>query len=123
MLTFRVIIASAAALWCVAGITAGIVRTIQETAPAPAAESPAPVLVEILAKADRLPLVPARTVAERWYTPPPPERADELEIEPQMEPRKLTRHSRHLDHPRDVCARHGLRKVITRGGRSWRCRR
>jgi hypothetical protein len=23
----------------------------------------------------------------------------------------------------DVCARHGQRKVITRGGKSWRCRR
>jgi hypothetical protein len=25
--------------------------------------------------------------------------------------------------PKDVCARHNLRKVYTRGGRSWRCRR
>jgi len=24
--------------------------------------------------------------------------------------------------PRDVCQRHGLRKVFTRHGRSWRCR-
>jgi hypothetical protein len=23
----------------------------------------------------------------------------------------------------DVCTRHGMRKVVTRGGRSWRCRR
>lgn len=23
----------------------------------------------------------------------------------------------------DVCERHGLRKVVTRGGRSWRCKR
>jgi hypothetical protein len=23
---------------------------------------------------------------------------------------------------RDICARHGMRKVVTRGGRSWRCR-
>jgi hypothetical protein len=23
----------------------------------------------------------------------------------------------------DVCTRHGMHKVITRGGRSWRCRR
>lgn len=23
----------------------------------------------------------------------------------------------------DICARHGMRKEITRGGRSWRCRR
>jgi hypothetical protein len=24
---------------------------------------------------------------------------------------------------RDVCARHGMRRVVTRGGKSWRCRR
>ena len=24
--------------------------------------------------------------------------------------------------PRDICQRHGMRKVITRGGKSWRCK-
>jgi hypothetical protein len=27
-----------------------------------------------------------------------------------------------VDRARDLCERHGLRKVITSGGRSWRCR-
>jgi len=31
------------------------------------------------------------------------------------------RHRRHAEH-RDVCPRHGKHKVVTRGGRSWRCR-
>ena len=30
---------------------------------------------------------------------------------------------RRAERKRDVCARHKLRKVITNGGRSWRCRR
>ncbi|MGY3615714.1 hypothetical protein [Bradyrhizobium sp. USDA 10063] len=35
---------------------------------------------------------------------------------------KAPRRRRHIAR-RDVCARHGLRKVSIRGGRSWRCRR
>jgi hypothetical protein len=125
MLTPRMLIASAA-LWCVAGITAGIVRTSQETAPPAAAESAEPVLVEILAKTDRLPVAPARAIVDRWYQPPPVERSDELLVEQKAEPathRLQSNYRRRQLKPVDICARHGMHKVITKGGRSWRCRR
>jgi hypothetical protein len=122
----RLIIASAA-LWCVAGISAGIMRSTQENAPAPAAESDEPVITEILAKGDRLPLAPVQAITDRWLDAPA-ERADELRlVEPQVVPAKggviQLRRVAPLHAPRDICTRHGMHKVITRGGRSWRCRR
>jgi hypothetical protein len=55
---------------------------------------------------------------------------------PQIEPEKLTRVAQatavdiqpvraeaRRRPERNVCTRHGMRKVVTRGGRSWRCRR
>jgi hypothetical protein len=116
----RLLILSAA-LWCAFGIAAGTMRSAEETAPAPLLESPEPVLVEILAKADRLPLAPALAITDRWLDAPA-ERSDELVlVTPQIDPRKLTSPAK--PRRRDVCARHGMHKQITRGGRSWRCRR
>jgi hypothetical protein len=49
--------------------------------------------------------------------------------EPAGEPEPKTRHrhvaerERREDRPSNVCERHHLRKVVTNGGRSWRCRR
>lgn len=119
----RLIIASAA-LWCVAGISAGIMRSSQENAQAPAAESGEPVITEILAKGDRLPLAPVQAITDRWLDAPA-ERADELVLAPapgaaiRLPPTAIRLQSK----PRDICTRHGMHKVITRGGRSWRCRR
>jgi hypothetical protein len=88
-------------------------------------------------KSDRLALFDKRwdqmpTVAEIRTIPltrpePPPlpvVRPEGKDPEPEAEPepkhrRKVEREPRH----QDVCERHGLHKVITRGGRSWRCRR
>jgi len=36
---------------------------------------------------------------------------------------KTQKVSRIVFRPKDVCARHGMHKEITRGGKSWRCRR
>jgi hypothetical protein len=48
----------------------------------------------------------------------PTEIAKPEEITPKLK-QKLV----HYTPTRDVCQRHGMRKVTTRGGRSWRCRR
>ena len=128
-LTPRTLIASAA-LWCVAGITAGTLRTVEDIAPPPAAESP----VAILAKADRLPLIPREAITDRWPAlsqEPAAVRAAARTDEPQTVAATVSAGRPHIRNVRkiriadraDVCARHGMRKVITRGGRSWRCRR
>lgn len=50
--------------------------------------------------------------------PPPPKKVaavdDDNDDEEAHRPRK--------HHARNLCERHGMHKVITRGGRSWRCR-
>jgi hypothetical protein len=48
-------------------------------------------------------------------TPMPPPRPAP-QVAPRVVPRILYR-------PKDVCARHGMHKEVTRGGKSWRCRR
>jgi hypothetical protein len=70
-------------------------------------------------KADRLPL-PAPAVS----LPAPIEAAAPVELRTL----KLAsvgdfRQARAERRHRDICTRHGMRKVITRGGKSWRCRR
>jgi hypothetical protein len=72
-----------------------------------------------LPKADRLPLPVPEFVAEG---PPAPAAADgppPAFIRPAVE----TDRRPHRIPARDVCSRHGMRKVVTRGGKSWRCRR
>jgi len=87
---------------------AKVIRTIPITAPKP------PPVIEP---------EPARVIpVER----PPPER---VAPPPQAEPKRQTREERRREtraarrerRGGDVCARHGLRKVVT--GRSWRCRK
>jgi hypothetical protein len=99
-------------------------RSAEETAPAPLLESPEPVLVEILAKADRLPLAPAdptailaKAFADQAPVPTP------AELVAESQPRNSIAIQLRATRPTDVCTRHGMRKQITRGGRSWRCRR
>jgi hypothetical protein len=122
----RLIIASAAC-WCAAGITTGVVQRSHEIAQEAAAESPEPVITEILAKGDRLPLAPMQSISDRWYTPPPVERSQELLVDEPIgnsptSPLHLPSAHR-ADRHSDVCTRHGMHRVVTRGGRSWRCKR
>ena len=78
-------------------------------------------------------------VAERWPDDPPAApKADRLRLAVAAEdfPAEIVAAARvepvatiaHLPAPpttrkRDICRRHGLHKVATRGGKSWRCRR
>lgn len=128
MIGNRIMIVSAA-LWAAAGIATGTLRSIEETPPPPAAESPEPVLAEILAKADRLPLPPqdpkallAKAFADQVPSPPiatvtPETSAELVGTAAQIKPKKLTSHLSD-----NICTRHGMRKVVTHSGRSWRCR-
>jgi hypothetical protein len=43
-------------------------------------------------------------------------------VAPLPAPRPEIKAARVADRAKDLCERHGLRKVITNGGRSWRCR-
>ena len=52
--------------------------------------------------------------AERWPHPDAIDPAPPFAIVP---PAIVERHA-----PPDICARHGMHKVVTRGGKSWRCR-
>ena len=98
---------------------AAVLSRPAENAPRPAAIPPEP---PALRKADRQPL-PEPVFVSRWTfaaaEPGPVTAVDQSP--PQTEPRKLTRH-RAEPEAANVCTRHGLRKVITRRGRSWRCR-
>jgi hypothetical protein len=116
------------ALTAFAGIAAGALRSGQESAPAPDYVTTSPSDVIALAKTDRLPLAPTAAIDDRWLAPVAEKVAYSDPVAqvplPQMEPKKLTLNkSAKIVHPRDVCARHHMRKQITRGGRSWRCRR
>ena len=53
---------------------------------------------------ETVPPVPTRYVPPVYRDPPP-------------------RYRRYAGERTNVCARHGMRKVVTRSGRSWRCRR
>lgn len=64
-----------------------------------------------LAKADRLAIAAADTE-------PPPQPPTVATHAPADAPAIAARHPDR----RDVCARHGMRRVVRRGGRSWRCR-
>jgi hypothetical protein len=69
-------------------------------------------------KADRLPLMPAPVVAAAAVPV-----HETTEPTPSEERQQTRRERRPRATPRDICTRLGLRKVITRGGRSWRCSR
>lgn len=116
----RLIIASVA-LWCVAGITTGLLRSVQDTAPVAAAESPEPVLSTIEKKADRLPLVPHDSFTDRLLVPPPAVAENRENSDPVAsvaeQPKK---HHRDTDR---VCGDRGRRHFIRHHHRAWRCRR
>ena len=108
-----------------------------------------PMLYLLVGEHDPPRLLPAGPVAARWVDEPPAvlRKGDRLPIQPEVielmqvtvEPMAVERTEVHQtvratasvarrshDHGRkyhDICTRHGMHKVITRGGRSWRCRR
>ena len=79
---------------------------------------------------DRLPTVAEiRTIPLEKPSPPPlplvqPEdQVPEGEPEPKHRRRHADEREKREERPKNVCERHHLRKVVTNGGRSWRCRR
>jgi hypothetical protein len=76
-------------------------------------ESPKPVITERVA-VDPAPKVPALIAL-------PEDAEGENGSKPKYH--KRVRHaSVHASAERNICTRHGKRKVMTRGGKSWRCR-
>jgi hypothetical protein len=61
---------------------------------------------------------PAATPAPAPTVVPPIIRAN-VEEDDDPKPRRARKHTTR----RDVCARHNMRKVLIRGGKSWRCRK
>jgi hypothetical protein len=136
MIATRIMILSAA-FWAIAGITAGTIRSVQNDAPASLPESPEIVLTEISTKGDRLPLPPKDPYAVLAAAFSDHRVADELppltpaETDPPAAAARTdvlktvgaTVSARRHQIETDVCTRHGMHKVVTRGGKSWRCRR
>ena len=83
-------------------------------------DEPAP-----LKKQDRLKTVepvpvPMPVKTETIALAKPDEPVEKKRSEPKKKTEKPTRTA---SAERNVCTRHGMRKVTTHGGRSWRCRR
>jgi type IV secretory pathway VirB10-like protein len=60
--------------------------------------------------------------AAKADTPLPPMQQAKVEPEPEIELPTRRHYGEHGAEVRDVCTRHGLRKVMTHNGRGWRCR-
>jgi hypothetical protein len=86
-------------------------RVIDMSRAAMASTDPVPVVTERV-RPDPAPSVPALVAL-------PTDAEGENGPEPKY--KRRTR-ERYASTERNICTRHGLRKVITRGGRSWRCR-
>jgi hypothetical protein len=71
-----------------------------------------------LKKTDLMPTLPL----PRLIKPVKAELKNELDEQADLNMDDLRKHSRRFVMKTDVCARHGKRKVITRGGKSWRCK-
>lgn len=113
----RTLIASGA-LWCAAGISAGLLRPTANNAPLPAAASAAVVANEIAAsKSDRLPLLaPELPFAGRW-----PVMATEPEPAPTEKSLRRAVPQHHVKRDR-VCEK-GRRYFTRHRHRYWKCRR
>jgi hypothetical protein len=123
-------------LTCAGMIAAIITHQTGNNAPLPAAASPPPPLVVAVRT---IPMFPELAFDDRWRVPPEPQAAtspadvaDQRSVqrqpkhEPEPAPRKERRVERHRHHAvshSNVCTRHGMHKVITHHGKSWRCRR
>jgi hypothetical protein len=79
-------------------------------------------------KADRLSLFDTRFAQVRMIplekpASPPPTVRPESEPEPEHQHRHVEQHDERDVRPKNVCEHHHMHKEVTRGGRSWRCRR
>jgi len=103
------------------------------------ASSPEVVTVAVTTEGVRRVPMDTRTFSARWMpvngmppmvlaakrTPgmvePMPAPMPQARPQPEKQPEKV--HPRATRRESNVCTRHGMRKQVTRGGRSWRCRR
>jgi hypothetical protein len=88
------------------------VREIDLVRPVVAMAEPVPVKTETI-RPDPAPAVPKLVAL-------PEDALDETGTEPKYSKRMKRMRVAHAES--NVCTRHGKRKVITRGGKSWRCR-
>jgi len=116
--TFKVLL-GAAALWPALFLLAS-----QRDAPPPPSAPDTlagrwPAEEPVAPKANRLPIAePAPAAA---VEPPVPVAAARTDVHQTVGATVSAR--RHTEHHGDICTRHGMHKVETHGGRSWRCRR
>ena len=92
--------------------TKASVRKVDMVKPQVATLEPKPVKTERILPVP-MPTPPVEQVPEEYPTPAPPL------------PPTRKRYAAAIVRPvvRDICTRHGMHKQITRGGKSWRCRR
>jgi hypothetical protein len=119
--------AASAALWCAGWLAAAIGHFSQNSAPLPApADPPQPFAVVVRT----IPMIPEMPFDDRWQAPAPAMQQagiaeEDKPIPDHPKPAKIKpKHvERHAESRGNICTRHHMRKVITRGGKSWRCRR
>jgi hypothetical protein len=94
-------------------------RPRQATDPITERWIPEPSEPEPLRKADRLALPPVSADGPAMVVPA----VAPLLLPASLDDPKPARTGKRRHPGGDVCSRHGMRKAITRGGKSWRCRR
>ena len=95
-------------------------------------EVPKPAIIEAraeqpppadLQKTDRKPLIPVRQIELTRTAPAPdPKPPVTADAPAKMPPVLIVQEEGRREQYDDICSRHHLQKVYTRGGRSWRCR-
>src|SRR6478672_6007934 len=84
------------------------------------AEQPPPADLQ---KTDRKPLIPVRQIElTRTALAPDPKPPVTADAPAKMPPVLIVQEEGRRERYDDICSRHHLQKVYTRGGRSWRCR-
>jgi hypothetical protein len=120
----RILILSGA-LWCVAGISAGMLRSTELDAPRPAPEplSLAAAEVVTITKSDRLPISTPQAFGERWpiMVSEPVTTAARKDV-PQTVGATVSARRHHPQIDR-VCGAKGRRWFTRHHWRVWRCRR
>jgi len=114
---------ASAAIWVAAAVTVALIPSHRKIAPMAAAASPAPEKTDAdepqisTRKSDRLPLAQPSPPAPA--EPPAIQPADAADLAQAEQDQRRT--SRARAETRDLCERHGLRKVWT-SRYAWRCR-
>jgi len=109
----------------VAIVAIGFGLAARSSTPEPAPPMPEPVMTNIIQRSDKLYVEPAPAVVRTIpivLAPPEPQSSPPPAPQPRQAATADEPPRRGVQKTRDICTRHGMRKVTTRGGRSWRCR-